>query len=360
MKENNIIIFVGELPSTIIHGVSVSNKINIDILSEMFKIIIIEEKSKIRHHAKFHFSKITNIFYYTFQIIKIRTKYRNTRYLYMSLSISRFGLFKNIFISFFYKLLYKNSKIILHNYRGDFSIFYNKNKINKILIKFLNYFIFKIIILSNSMIEAEHNILFFDKFVILPNCVPHHLISKNISLPNQTMIYISHFIESKGIFDLLEALVILEDRNVDFNINLYGQFKNKEDRNNIFKYKSNKIIINEFLDEKDKLKKLSECSCLILPSHNEGQPQIILEAMSIGIPIIATDVGDIINMLGKEYKYIVKKKSPHDLANVIKLFLDSSKIEKNHISDYLKSRYNKYYSFEIHKNKLINLFNYKL
>ncbi len=357
MREKNIIIFVGELPSSIIHGVSLSNKINIDILSEKFKIITIEEKSKISHHAMFHFSKVTKILNNILQLIYIRIKYKYSKYLYMSLSISRFGLFKNIIISLLYKLLYRNSKIILHNYRGDFSIFYNKNIFNKILLHFINSFTYKIILLSDLMIDDEHQNLFFKKFVIIPNCVPYHTISKNLSISNQSMIYISHFIESKGIYDLLEALVILEDRNVDFKINLFGQYANLEERKIISKYQSKNIIINDFIAEEDKLNQLSESSCLILPSHNEGQPQIILEAMSIGIPIIATNVGDIINMLGIDYKYVVKKKSPTDLANTIQNFLESDNNEKIQISEYLKLRYKKYYSFDTHKINLYNLFN---
>ncbi|WP_299177512.1 glycosyltransferase family 4 protein [uncultured Chryseobacterium sp.] len=46
-------------------------------------------------------------------------------------------------------------------------------------------------------------------------------------------------------------------------------------------------------DEKIIRKEFSEISVLILPSSREGFPLVIMEAMELGIPVIATDVGSI-------------------------------------------------------------------
>ena len=101
---------------------------------------------------------------------------------------------------------------------------------------------------------------------------------------------------------------------------------------------------------------INKASCLILPSHNEGQPQIILEAMSIGTPVIATNVGDIPTMLGIDYPFLIPAKSPDKLANAIENFLKLDENELNKLSTFLKNRYNNNYSYEIHKTLLLKTF----
>ena len=51
---------------------------------------------------------------------------------------------------------------------------------------------------------------------------------------------------------------------------------------------------------------LSACDCFILPSNHEGQPMVLLEAMVLGKPIIATDIDGNRGVLGDEYGELVE------------------------------------------------------
>jgi len=66
---------------------------------------------------------------------------------------------------------------------------------------------------------------------------------------------------------------------------------------------------------------LNACNLLLLTSFSEGSPQIIKEAMACNCPVVATDVGDIREVIkGTDGCYITSF-DPEDVAEKIKLAL---------------------------------------
>jgi glycosyltransferase involved in cell wall biosynthesis len=61
---------------------------------------------------------------------------------------------------------------------------------------------------------------------------------------------------------------------------------------------------------------------LVMSSRAEAGPQVVLEAMSRGMPIVATDVGDVANMLpDRRYGLVVPEDAVMPLAEAIELLL---------------------------------------
>jgi glycosyltransferase involved in cell wall biosynthesis len=50
---------------------------------------------------------------------------------------------------------------------------------------------------------------------------------------------------------------------------------------------------------------LSECDVLVCPSHAEGMPTVILEAMASGLATIATDVGAVAEVVSSENGWLI-------------------------------------------------------
>ncbi|MBS4034561.1 MAG: glycosyltransferase family 4 protein [Ignavibacterium sp.] len=70
---------------------------------------------------------------------------------------------------------------------------------------------------------------------------------------------------------------------------------------------------------------LNACDLLLLTSFSEGSPQIIKEAMACNCPIVATDVGDIKDVIAGTEGCFITKFDPVDVAEKIKLALDFNK-----------------------------------
>ena len=126
------LLFLGELPPNSINGVSISNKINLTILSKYFDIILITEFSNIKSHKKFTIKKISGQLSF-YLIILINTIKHKFNYTYLVLSCSTIGALKTLFSLFLIKITNYKCINYIHIHRGDFISFYKKNFLNKII-----------------------------------------------------------------------------------------------------------------------------------------------------------------------------------------------------------------------------------
>ena len=66
---------------------------------------------------------------------------------------------------------------------------------------------------------------------------------------------------------------------------------------------------------------MNAADCLSLPSHHEGIPNVILEALSCGLPVVATRVGGIPEVLDPAGGVLVEPRDPVSLAEGIRAAL---------------------------------------
>jgi L-malate glycosyltransferase len=99
-------------------------------------------------------------------------------------------------------------------------------------------------------------------------------------------------IDFKGQDLLLEAFSDLRWQQRTFIVNLFGEGPSKEYLKKLIKYfnLTDKVFLKGHFDSIETVWR--DHHLLILPSHSEGTPLALLEAMSCGRPAIVTDVGD--------------------------------------------------------------------
>ena len=106
---------------------------------------------------------------------------------------------------------------------------------------------------------------------------------------NKRLVFISHIKDEKGVGDILKMAERLFE---EYEIHLWGPIMESKYRN--FDFERYGVKYKGQLKSDQVLEKLMDYDVLLLPSsYREGYPGIIIEAMSIGMPVVATNVGGI-------------------------------------------------------------------
>ena len=141
------------------------------------------------------------------------------------------------------------------------------------------------------------------------------------------IIFVGHVLPTKGIFELIEACKTIG------NIQLHIIGKISETMNNnliklIHDISAEQCIkICGELSHDTVIKEMLSASVLALPSYTEGFPNVILESMACGCPIIATPVGAIPEMLNMDSEQpcgiVVPVKNVSALHNAITTIINN-------------------------------------
>jgi len=152
------------------------------------------------------------------------------------------------------------------------------------------------------------------------------------SEPPWNILYVGRVEVKKGITELVEAAQILKDRNIDFKLNIVGEgteleklrTKSRENLGECVQYLG-------LISDRERLFSLYMNSDLfVFPSHEEGFPRVLYEAMAFQTPIITTFVGSISSVMEHKVNCLkIDVGSPGKLALVIEKVLKDVTLRRN-------------------------------
>lgn len=169
----------------------------------------------------------------------------------------------------------------------------------------------------------------------------HKYVSQNST--NLSLVCIARLVKQKNHELLLEAIATLPNiQNLDLTIIGRGPEQDK-----LLKL-SRVLGISQLLEWKEVVKditrELTDYDALILPSRYEGFGLVLLEAMEIGLPIVASNCGAIVEVLGSDYPGLFENNNIQALKSVL-IDLSDPKFRVR-ASDYL---YKRFLSFGVEK-----------
>ena len=118
----------------------------------------------------------------------------------------------------------------------------------------------------------------------------------------------------KGIKELNKAIISLNHLN--FKFHFIGPFPSEK------QIKSEQILYHGHVRDLEDVKTLMDQSdVLVLPSYSEGMPNVILEAMSRGLAIIATNVGANSLMVDEDNGLLIQNTDCQNIQKAMKFFI---------------------------------------
>ena len=124
-------------------------------------------------------------------------------------------------------------------------------------------------------------------------------------------LYVGSLIKTKGVDELIEAFVDAKKIIPDVTLQIVGEGPLKTSI--IEKVKDENlqacIDVRGSLSTAEVAALIAKASLLILPSYREGVPNVVLEAFSCGIPVVATNVGGIPEVVTGQTGVLVEKQS---------------------------------------------------
>lgn len=269
--------------------------------------------------------------------LKIKINVPKVEIAHINTSCGHFGVIRDYLCLKYLKI--KGIKTIVH---------FHCNIPDMIIKRHQKFFLKKILNNSNVNLVLNKTSQEYLKinYQIESNLIPNFILEKDfLELSNleikkngvKKILYTGHITEAKGCKEILEVA----KKMPEFEFILAG----KINENDFIKYTlKNVIFLGEISFEQIK-KNLKEADLFLFLSHTEGFTVSLLEAMSSGLPIIATNVGANEDMIENKGGYIInigdikevenkilKIKENEELRNKMTAF-NIEKVKKNYLQN---------------------------
>ena len=158
------------------------------------------------------------------------------------------------------------------------------------------------------------------------------------------LLFLARIEKEKGICETIEAVKILLEKYPNLHLVVAGDgvFMD-EARNFANRSLKDKVSFLGYIKGEEKKKVLQNSDIYVFPTHREGMPTSVLEAMAFGLPVITRPVGGLKDFfINGEHGFISEGKDPQVIASLIeKIILDKGLWKRMSLSchEYAKERF---------------------
>jgi glycosyltransferase involved in cell wall biosynthesis len=239
---------------------------------------------------------------------------------------------------------------VVNNISGLGTLFIKKSfstRIAKLLYKISQLKATKVFFQNNDDLNlfVKNNLINESKVLLIPGSG----VDTNRFIPNEEknnevfeFLFIGRLLYDKGIREYIEAVRVLKKKYkiVNFSIlgPLYTNNATSVSQETLDEWVSNNEII--YLGQTDYVENvLKNVDCVVLPSYREGLSKVLIEASSMGLPIVTTNVPGCRDVVvDNETGFLCRVKDGKDLADKMEKMLLLSTYERKIMGEKARKR----------------------
>jgi glycosyltransferase involved in cell wall biosynthesis len=230
------------------------------------------------------------------------------------------------------------SKVLIHPH-CSLSVLYNERSVLwRWYVRFVIRRTVGLIALSREWKQISEIIPGHPVFM-LPNAIDmqdyRKIAMKRFSTPDSpekvSIFYLGYLGRAKGTFDLIEAARCVLERHSSVEFHLVGEQLNEGELmalNRVVEELKlgDRFVIHPPAYGADKMEFFQQADIFVYPSYYEGMPMAVIEAMASGLPVVATRVGGLPDLIQEnENGLLVSSGAPVELADALEKLVGDHK-----------------------------------
>jgi glycosyltransferase involved in cell wall biosynthesis len=198
--------------------------------------------------------------------------------------------------SFYLLARLRGVPVVWHIHGGEFERFYavECGQLRRWLVQRALGGAFRVAVLSRQWMILIGKLVPEARIVLVPNCVATGGPPQTVNREPWTLLFLGRISHKKGVFDLLEALNHVATKMAGVRLLVAGtgdgeQLMARARELNI----ADRVELLGWVSGPAKRVLLARAGMFVLPSHAEALPMALLEAMAQAVPVVATAVGGV-------------------------------------------------------------------
>ncbi|WP_268035269.1 glycosyltransferase [Algoriphagus sp. PAP.12] len=207
---------------------------------------------------------------------------------------------------------YRHRDFVLIGIRNRYSF----NSLKRVY-QFFCFTLFKHFV-SNVPLELHrrhYKFLFQNKYEFIPNALKYPINNTSKTFSGARFLFVGRLVPQKGVIDLIKTFSLLKE--FDFEVTIVGEGQLFHEARNLIKNAglNERIFLEGY--KNDVLEYYNLSDFFILPSYNEGMPNVAFEAASQNCILILSDLAENRYWFSEEEVFFFKPGNIYSLRDVI-------------------------------------------